>query len=313
MADLTLAHVSDLHLPFEPQLSLRQHLSKRQLSVWSWRRRRHLQSGDILAALVQDLRDHAVDHVLLTGDITNFSLPGEFRQAANWLAALAPAERISLVPGNHDALVDVPDGEGVDLWAPWTRLSGEGWPYVHRVGDMAVIGLNSALPTAPLLARGCLGPQQLARLEQVLMAEGQAARVRIVLLHHPAAAGAIGWRKALADGAELRAVLRRAGAELVLHGHARDARLDAIAGPLEPIPCICVPSSSALPNPKDQGARWHRLRLIDADGERRMEVKVRRWSIASQSFEDDVGYELCLPRGAAKSGGDNRPARNTTG
>jgi len=158
MADLTLAHVSDLHLPFEPQLSLRQHFSKRQLSVWSWRRRRHLQSGAILAALSQDLRDHAVDHVLLTGDITNFSLPGEFRQAANWLATLAPAERISLVPGNHDALVSVPDAEGSDLWAPWTRLSGEGWPYLHRVGDMAVIGLNSALPTAPLLARGCLGP-----------------------------------------------------------------------------------------------------------------------------------------------------------
>lgn len=313
MAVLTLAHVSDLHLPFEPQLSLWQHFSKRQLSVWSWRRRRHLQSGDVLAALSQDLRDHAVDHVLLTGDITNFSLPGEFRQAASWLAAMAPAERISLVPGNHDALVSVPAGEGIELWAPWTRLSGDGWPYVHRVGDMAVIGLNSALPTAPLLARGCLGPQQLSRLEQVLMAEGQAARVRIVLLHHPAAAGAIGWRKALADGPALRAVLQRAGAELVLHGHARDARLDAIAGPLEPIPCICVPSSSALPNPKDQGARWHRLRLIDAHGERRMEVKVRRWSIESHSFEDDVGYELCLPRGAAKSDGDNPPARNTAG
>ncbi len=34
---------------------------------------------------------------LLTGDITNFSLPGEFRQAADWLATLGPTERISLV------------------------------------------------------------------------------------------------------------------------------------------------------------------------------------------------------------------------
>ena len=55
------------------------------------------------------------------------------------------------------------------------------------------------------------------------------------------------------------------------------------------------------------------MRLVDADGERRMEVKVRRWSVESQSFGDDVAYELCLPRGAAKSGGDNPSARNTTG
>jgi 3',5'-cyclic AMP phosphodiesterase CpdA len=306
MSDLTFAHISDLHLPFEPRLSLLQHLSKRQLSVWSWRRRRSLHRSDILDALRLDLQAHAVDHVVLTGDITNFSLPGEFRQAADWLATLGPTERISLVPGNHDALMRVPPAEGLDLWASWTRLS-EGWPYVHRVGDVSVIGLNSALPTAPLLARGRLGPQQLARLEQVLLAEGQAARVRIVLLHHPVAAGAIGWRKALADGPELRAVLKRSGAELVLHGHARDARLDAIAGPREPIPCLCVPSSSALPNPKDQGARWHQLRLLGIGGDLRAEVTVRRWSVDSNAFTTDAVYELCLPRGAASTAADNRP------
>jgi hypothetical protein len=39
MNTLTLAHVSDLHLPFEADLSPLQNLSKRQLSYWSWRRR----------------------------------------------------------------------------------------------------------------------------------------------------------------------------------------------------------------------------------------------------------------------------------
>ncbi len=300
MRDLTFAHLSDLHLPFEPQLSLRQHLSKRQLSVWSWRRRHAVQSSGILDALKHDLLTHAVDHVVITGDITNFSLPGEFKQAADWLAALAPAEQISLVPGNHDALVAVAATEGLGLWDAWTRLQ-DGWPFVHRVGDVALIGLNSALPTAPLLARGRLGPQQLARLEQVLVSEGAAGRVRIVMLHHPAAEGAIGWRKALADGDALRAVLRRAGAELLLHGHARDARLDTIGGPREAIPCLCVPSSTALPNPQDQGARWHRMRLIGNRSDPRAEVTVRRWSIDAQAFLTDGAYELCLPRCAAVS------------
>ncbi len=306
MSDLLFAHISDLHLPFEPQLSLRQHLSKRQLSVWSWYRRRSLHRTDILDALKQDLQDHAVDHVVLSGDITNFSLPGEFRQATDWLASLGPAASVSLVPGNHDALMHVPAADGLDRWAPWTRLS-DGWPYVHRVGAASVIGLNSALPTAPLLARGRLGPRQLERLEQVLMDEGQAGRVRIVVLHHPAAAGAIGWRKALADGPALRSVLKSAGAELVLHGHARDARLDAIAGPREPIPCLCVPSSSALPNPKDQGARWHRLRLLGIGGDLRAEVTVRRWSTDSNAFTTGAVYELCLPRRATGTAADNPP------
>ncbi len=307
MSDLTYAHISDLHLPFEPHLTLGQRLSKRQLSVWSWQRRRTVQSGEILAALAQDLRAQAVDQVLITGDITNFSLPGEFRQAADWLAALAPAERISLVPGNHDALVPVPDAEGLGLWNAWTRLR-DGWPFVHRVGEVSLIGLNSALPTAPLLARGRLGAAQLSRLERILRTEGAAGQVRIVMLHHPVAAGAIGWRKALADGAGLRAVLRRTGAELVLHGHARGARLDAIPGPCEAIPSLCVPSSTAVPNPQDQGARWHRLRLIGDAADRRMEVTVRRWSMPAQAFVTDSVYELCLPRRCRGAAGDNLDA-----
>ena len=304
MSGFTLAHVSDLHLPFEPRLTQAQRLSKRQLSVMSWRRRRALHRSDILEALVSDLRAEAVDHVLVTGDIVNFSLPEEFHQAAGWLAALGPPERSSLVPGNHDALVAVPPAEGLDLWKPWTRVE-EGWPFVHRRGALALIGLNSALPTAPLLARGALGAAQLARLEQALLAEGAAGRVRIVMLHHPPADGVVGWRKALADRAALRAVLRRAGAELVLHGHARDARLDAVAGPHGAIPCLGVPSSSAVPGPQDQGARWHRLRLIAGAGDPRLEVEVRRWSPDAQAFQATGRYELCLPQTATGAPGHN--------
>lgn len=299
MSGFAFAHVSDLHLPFEPVLSPRQRLSKRQLSAWSWQRRRALHKSDILDALAQDLRSQSVDHILITGDITNFSLSGEFRQAAQWLTNLAPAERISLVPGNHDALVPVSNAEGLGLLAGWTRAEN-GWPFVHRRQNVTVIGLNSALPTAPLLARGWLGAAQLKRLEQVLATEGEAGRTRIVMLHHPPAEGAIGWRKALADRQALRDVIQRTGAELVLHGHARDARLDVIPGPRGPIPCLCVPSSSALPNPKDQGAMWHRLRLIDEQGERgglRVEVEVRRWSVQAEAFVSDGAYTLCLPQG----------------
>lgn len=294
MNPVTLAHVSDLHLPFDPVLSPAQRLSKRQLSVWSWRRRRHLQRPEIVDALAADLRAHAPDHIVVTGDLTNFSLPAEFERAAAWLEALAVPAQVSLVPGNHDALVDVAAGEGLGRWAAWTRLAPD-WPFVHRVGEaLSLIGLNSALPTAPLLARGRLGAAQLARLEQVLREEGAAGRRRVLLLHHPVAAGAVRWRKALADAAELRAILRRTGASLVLHGHARDSRLDALDGPDGPIPCLCVPSSSALPSRHDEGARWHRLRLGANAG--KAQILVRRWSTTQNAFVDALQYELVLPR-----------------
>ena len=120
--------------------------------------------------------------------------------------------------------------------------------------------------------------------------------MRIVALHHPAAAAAVSWRKALRDRARLAEVLRRAGAELVLHGHARDARFDALPGPREPIPCLCVPSSSALPSDRDQGARWHRLAFSGESAEPRLEVAVRRWSVERQAFVAGARYVLCLPR-----------------
>lgn len=297
MKTITVAHISDLHLPFEPALSPRQRLSKRQLSAWSWRRRRAVHRGDILDRLTADLRALQPDHFVVTGDLVNFSLPGEFAAAAKWLHELAPADRVSVVPGNHDALVHLDAGEGVGRWAPWTR-AGHGWPFIHHRGCVAFIGLDSARPTAPLLARGTLGAQQLARLEEALVQERRAGRIRVVLLHHPVADGAVGWRKALSDRRQFRAVLRRAGAELVLHGHARSPRLDAIAPPESVrgmIPCMCVASSTAAPNARDEAARWHRLTFREGPGGPQAEVTVRRWSEPDHTFVEAGRYELCLP------------------
>src|SRR5262245_20194132 len=116
---LTFAHVSDLHLPFEPRLTWKQRFSKRQLSAFAWRRRRAVQRPEILAALREDLQSRHPDHVVVTGDITNFSLPGEFTQAARWLGELAPGGNLSAVPGNHDALVPLPHAEGLGKLAAW--------------------------------------------------------------------------------------------------------------------------------------------------------------------------------------------------
>jgi 3',5'-cyclic AMP phosphodiesterase CpdA len=287
------AHISDLHLPHEPRLTWKQRFSKRQLSVWSWRRRRAVQQPAILTALRDDVQSRQPSHIVVTGDIVNFSLPAEYRAAAGWLRELAGRAGLSIVPGNHDALVPVPPADGLGAW---TSLMGEvrEWPFVVRQGPVSFIGLCSALPTAPLLASGRLGQPQLARLEAMLRAEGQARRMRVVLLHHPVTDGAVSRRKALVDRGALREVLQRNGAELVLHGHARHPRLEPVPGPRGPIPVLCVPSSSALPNPRDEAARWHLLTLLEGQPDW-VQVQVRQWSPTTRGFVDAARYELRLP------------------
>lgn len=295
---LRFAHLSDLHLPFEPQLRGMQHFSKRQLSVWSWHRRRAVQRPEILSALCAEMREFQPDRIVITGDITNFSLPAEFERATAWLAAL-PAP-LSLVPGNHDALVPVPAPLGLGRWSAWSTQSD--WPYLHRQERVSFIGLKSALPTAPLLASGRLGYEQCARLAMLLADEAAAGQQRVVLLHHPVVDGAVNARKALRDRRALQAVLREVGAELVLHGHARNARLDALEGPVGPIPCLCVPSSSALANPRDEAARWHLVQLPAAGAEGWAQIRVRQWSVSAGQFVDAACYTLQLgqPRRTVK-------------
>lgn len=290
---LRFAHVSDLHLPFEPRLDWGQRFSKRQLSAWSWRRRRAVQRPEILDALRADLHRARPAQLLVTGDITNFSLPDEFARAERWLGELADRMAVNIVPGNHDALVAMPQQEGV---ARWQRFLGEGgWPWLVRRGPVSFIGLCSAVATAPLLASGRLGEGQLRRLDALLADEGRNGQLRVVLLHHPVADGAVPARKALRDRARLRTVLAEQGAEMVLHGHARWSRLDALAGPRGPIPVLCVPSSSAHPNRHDEAARWHLVTLPEPGAARWARVEVRQWSPGKSGFVTAAAYDLKLP------------------
>ena len=120
------------------------------------------------------------------------------------------------------------------------------------------------------------------------------------MLHHPSPTGAVSARKACATAARCARCWRQAGAELVLHGHARHARLESVPGPHGPIPVICVPSSSAWPNPRDEAARWHLVTLPPPDAPRWARVQVRQWSLARGGFIDAAAYDLKLPgQGAA--------------
>ncbi|MFT4251581.1 MAG: metallophosphoesterase [Caulobacter sp.] len=268
MSIFRLAHLSDPHLPPPPgAFRLRDVASKRLLSRIAWRRKRKVHRPEVLAALIADLRAHAPDHVAITGDLTNFASETEVAAATAWLESLGPAETITVSPGNHDALV----GESAQArFAPWTAWLGDdeevAFPQVRLRGPLALFNLCSAVPTAPHLATGRLGPEQLEKLDALLAAPAYADRFKVVLLHHPPNAGAVSSRKSLDDQAELRAVLARRGADLVLHGHAHESLTASLPGPDGgSIPVLGVPSASAWIGGHSP-ARWHALEIEERDG-----------------------------------------------
>ncbi|MGE0700603.1 MAG: metallophosphoesterase [Hyphomicrobiaceae bacterium] len=268
----TLAHLSDIHLaPARPYYGHLQ--AKRLLGMLNWhrtRRRQHLAST--LAAIVTDALAQAPDHVAVTGDLVNVGLASEHAAAARWLAELGPAGSVTAVPGNHDIYVDMAHGDGIGRWQAFMAgdaetVGREPYPFVRRLGPIALVGLNSALPTPLFHAFGRLGASQLASLDGLLARLGEEGRVRIVLIHHPPLTGQAAPRAALQDAPELAAVLRRRGAEIVLHGHNHRASLAHVEGPAGPIPVVGVPSASlGIAHGRQMLARYNLYRFAPEPG-----------------------------------------------
>lgn len=289
MATFTLAHLSDIHLgPLAP-LGLRHLNTKRLLGYLNWHRnRKHAHASATLEAIVQDMLAAEPDHVAVSGDLVNIGLPAEYQSAFAWLEGLGPPERISVVPGNHDIYVRLRRDPGVQRWAGYMRSNAAGaalmvaagleaggagsgndtaFPYVRRFGAIAVVGLNTAVPTRPFVAAGRLGTAQITRAGRLLAHLGEAGLVRIVMLHHPPLPGQASRTHGLTDAQEFSAVLERVGAELVIHGHKHRNMLAWRMHPLGPVPVVGVPSASMnRPREHEALARYNLYRITPATG-----------------------------------------------
>lgn len=307
-ADFTLAHLSDLHLSSLDGVRPRALADKRILGYISWRlRRRHEHRTDVLDALAADLRAEHIDHVAVTGDLTHIGLPQEFGEAAAWLAKLGRPEDVTVVPGNHDAYAPEAWGETFAQWSAYmlgddAGTVGDGddaFPSLRIRRQVALIGLSTARPSAPFLATGRLGERQLAKLDRMLDETAGSGLFRVVLLHHPPAAHTVGWRKSLRDGAALREVLARRGAELILHGHAHfsaAAYLDPERGRNL---AIGVPSASAIGDEVDRHATYHVYRIRKSESGWRLRASVRAFSLDRGRFVPEDGRRLRMALAAA--------------
>lgn len=301
MKPFTLAHFTDAHIPFHGRFRAHELGNKRAISALNWKRkRRRMHRRAVADELRADILAHKPDHVAMTGDVVNFGLPREYEAAAKWLAEFGPAEQLSYVPGNHEAMVAGTERELREAFAAFTEGDeGPGFPWLRRRGPLALIGVSTAIPTAPGLAQGAVSGAQMQALRALL--EQNRGLCRVILMHH-APTPVSPKRRALRQRAEVSRLIGEAGAELVLHGHNHLNQMSWIEGEAGRIPVLGAPSASTPAGTERDAAEWRLLRF--EKGETGFTLHVTRRALSKTGgFENVEAFSPELPPPPAQAEG----------
>jgi 3',5'-cyclic AMP phosphodiesterase CpdA len=248
---LMLAQLTDVHLGPMPAFWPRHWNVKRVMGFINfWARRRYFNDPTLVRTLVKDLEQQAVDHIAVTGDLTNIGMPAEFIQSLKWLQEVGTPDDVTVIPGNHDIYTPLFSDPGVERWRPYMKArdgeaavagvpdpTSSGFPFVRTMGAFALINVNSAVQTRLGDFTGRVGAEQLERIAEMSRALHRAGFIRIVLIHHPPLPEH-GTHRGLTDASAFESVLIEAGAELVLHGHNHRAMISWRDTSTGPVPII---------------------------------------------------------------------------
>jgi 3',5'-cyclic AMP phosphodiesterase CpdA len=222
---MRIAHLSDVHL-----LETRPSVG----TDYTWRTRlvsyaRAMNAGDRRANLRRALEAAAakgVDHVVVSGDLTEMGSDREFAVLAEALhdSPITP-ERITLVPGNHDAYTTV-DGWRRAMAGPLAAFaeasaSGPLAKVVDR-GDVAFLPIDATCFQSITRAGGEITTQLADALEARLADPALARKAVVLVQHHPPFAPRglfAGWVDGLRGATRLAEILRRHTHAHLLHGH----------------------------------------------------------------------------------------------
>jgi 3',5'-cyclic AMP phosphodiesterase CpdA len=247
-------------------------MSKRMLGYVNWHRgRKYVHRREILDLVTRDIVEQDPHHVAVTGDLVNLGLPEEFLRAAEWLHHLGPPDKVTAIPGNHDAYVRLHPKAGTGHWQPYMQANAAGeklfptppslFPFVRRFGDVALVALSSAIPTMPFIAAGKIGTLQRDLLGNALDRLKQAGLFRVVLIHHPPLRVQAGWHRGLRDAGKFKKVLQRHGAELILHGHNHEQTVLELSTATGPAIIVGVPSASEAVEGRAPAARYNQYSI----------------------------------------------------
>jgi 3',5'-cyclic AMP phosphodiesterase CpdA len=219
-----LAQISDLHL-LERDHHKRRGLTRKRLEF--------LSTGAPLdadarlqraVATLQQIRRVGVDHVLITGDLTEDGVSSQFEVLGEALerSGLEPS-CVTIVPGNHDGYGE-PGAYAKALEGPlraYKKTSAEG---VHTVLDDALI-----IPVSTMIegqwvtrSRGRLRHEDVLNVRRVASDPISHTRAVVVAQHHPPSHHAVfawEWIDGLSNALAMRELVLERTRVHVLHGH----------------------------------------------------------------------------------------------
>ena len=249
-----------------PDIGWRDLLGKRLTGFLNWKLKRHGElNSETLTGLVAHMQAQNADFTAVTGDLVNLALKVEVERAGLWLSALGPTDKVAVCPGNHDAYVPGALESAQDIWGDYMRgetLDDSVFPFVRRVGELAIISCSSAVPTRPFLAIGRFDEKQAERLGRILKVMGEAGYFRTVLIHHPPCPELQHPSFGLKGHKLFRQVIAEHGAELVLHGHTHRSSIHSIPGQGKEVPVVGVAAASAAQGGTlDDPARYNLFKI----------------------------------------------------
>ena len=226
---MRLVHLTDPHLSTLDDAKLSKLRGKRWSGYLSWlkNRRKHYLPA-VLEKLVDAVRAENADQILLTGDLVHIGLETEIAQATEWLATVGSAEKVMLVPGNHDIYAEGCADAVYHAWSDYlfqtVQPTGSSpvvsqFPVVRKLGKFSLIGVSTACVTPVFMASGQLGEEQIQKLDALLRQAEAENQMVVLLIHHPPFSGMTGRRKALVDAPALQDVLKQRPPSLILYGH----------------------------------------------------------------------------------------------
>ncbi len=296
-----LAHISDVHLGPLPKVSLSELASKRITGYVNWRRnrRKHL-FGTALEEVIEAMAETELDHVAITGDLVNLATSTEIETVTKWLEVNFLPDRTTLVPGNHDAYVPGALKRAVKAWKPWILAGGEAhgkgtyFPTLTERGDCAIIGMSSANPSLPFMATGDLSSRQARKAGKLLAEAGERGKFRVVLIHHPPVEDAAPWYKRLKGIRRFQKMIRKNGAELVLHGHTHLDSLHHIDTDRGRVPVVGIASASQGPKGSKPNAGFNLFEITGKPG---------AWTMVHRRFSlNDDGHSVSENTTAPRAG-----------
>ena len=227
---MRIAHLSDIHVLDLTGVRAWRYLNKRLTGLANViGSRRNAHPVHVLEAAIAGLVADPVDHVVITGDLSNLALESEFERARALIAPLGGYDRLSVIPGNHDIYTRGSarskrfEGYFGDLM--WSGGADRTFPWFKDLGEVKLIGFNSAFPTAPLMAVGGVDDAQLDRLRGLASSGALGGGCACALVHHNLHPR--GWRKDRMHGLQNRDALigacADAGVSVILHGHTHKA------------------------------------------------------------------------------------------